>query len=505
LSVAAVRTPAEYENELRQYRFERAEESRVVAVGEKEVSEQAAIVERYAYLFSREQVEALRHAEEEAADENERERLYRLRKTCEAGLIAAEITEQEDELENKVLAARVTFRGTEMPLRSAQARLAVLPSYADREELGRIMGDETVKFNDDRLELLRALERLEAEVSGVPDPIERTEELKGISLRELAGALADARGRSDAVYGPLRERWFDRLLGHERDPLPSSYHGAYLRRLSPLEASYPRERSTEICLTTLRELGFDAESQPNIRLDLEDRPQKSPRARVIPSDPPDVVHLITRPHGGLRDYEAFLHEAGHALHFAGCDPRLPFAFRSVSRDNALTEIYSYVVQSVAREPGWHERHFDLSREEARENSEAAGFIAMLMFRRSVGKLDFELEFWSRFWDDGAAPELFGELITDAIGLRQRADFYLVDMDEGFYSADYLRAYIRSAQVRDYLRRDVGEDWWRNPKSGEFLRSLMAEGTRPTSEAVAARLGYQPFDAKPLLAEYGVTA
>ena len=41
---------------------------------------------------------------------------------------------------------------------------------------------------------------------------------------------------------------------------------------------------------------------------------------MIASDPPNVVHLITRAQGGLHDYQAFLHEAGHALHYAGCDP-----------------------------------------------------------------------------------------------------------------------------------------------------------------------------------------
>ncbi len=68
------------------------------------------------------------------------ERLYRLRKTCEGGLAAAELAEREDELENRFLAKRVTFQGEEMPLRNAQAKLAVLPSYADREELGRDPG-----------------------------------------------------------------------------------------------------------------------------------------------------------------------------------------------------------------------------------------------------------------------------------------------------------------------------------------------------------------------------
>jgi hypothetical protein len=81
MSVAAVRTPAEYESRLQGYVFERSEEGRAVRVGEKEVSEQAAIVARYADLFSREQLDALRAAEAEAADD-ERERLYRLRKAC---------------------------------------------------------------------------------------------------------------------------------------------------------------------------------------------------------------------------------------------------------------------------------------------------------------------------------------------------------------------------------------------------------------------------------------
>jgi hypothetical protein len=501
LSVAAIRTPAEYEDELRRYRFERSEENRAVRVGEKEVSEQAAIVERYAHLYSRDQLEALRRAEEEADDPDERERLYRLRLTCEAGLIAAEVTEQEDELANKVLAARITFRGEEMPLRTAQARLAVLPEYADRNELGKLQADASAEFNDDRRALLETVERLEAEITGIRDPVERSEEIKGISLRDLSSVLSDASAEGANAYGPLREHWFASLLGPDRDEVPPMYHVAYMRRLSPLEATYTKERATDVCLQTLREIGFDLEAQPNIKLDLEDRPQKSPRASVIPSDPPEVVHLITRAQGGLHDYEAFLHEAGHALHYGGCDPELPFTFRSVSRDHALTEIYSFTVESVVKEPGWHEHHFGLSPEQATENAQAALFVEMLLFRRYVAKLQFELQFWSGFWEDGARAERYEELLTQATGVRYRADWYLADMDEGFYSADYLRAWIRAAQVRDHLKREIGAHWWQDTRTGDFLRSLFTEGTKPTSEAIAARLGYGPTDVRPLLAEY----
>jgi hypothetical protein len=76
------------------------------------------------------------------------------------------------------------------------------------------------------------------------------------------------------------------------------------------------------------------------------------------------------------------------------------------------------------------------------------------------------------------------------------------MDSGFYSADYLRAWIRAAQLREYLRREVGEDWWRSPETGDLLRGLFREGTRPLSEDIAARLGFDPLDTQPLLAELG---
>src|SRR5580765_3994566 len=60
MSTTAVRSAAEFEEQLQRYLFERSEEGRAVRVGEKEVSEQAAIVARYADLFSREQLQTLR-------------------------------------------------------------------------------------------------------------------------------------------------------------------------------------------------------------------------------------------------------------------------------------------------------------------------------------------------------------------------------------------------------------------------------------------------------------
>jgi hypothetical protein len=501
VSVTGVRTPVEYEERLARYLFERSEEGRAVRVGEKETSEQAAIVDRYRDLFTTGQLDVLRQAEE-VADGDERELLYRLRKTCEAGIVAGELAAREDELENRILAARVDWRGEELPLRTAHARLAVLPAYGDRDELGSLANAESARFNDDRRELLAEGESLEAELSGEPDPIARNGDEKGISLRELERALDGAATASADAYDVMRRRWFERLLGPDREEVPTSNHTSYLRRLSPLEATYTKERAVAVCMATLDALGLDMAALPGIRLDLDDRPQKSPRACVIASDPPNVVHLITRAQGGLHDYQAFLHEAGHALHYASVDPGLPYTFRKLSRDHALTEIYSYIVEAVSREPGWHAEHFGLSDEEAQTNAEATVFLEALLFRRYTAKLQFELDFWGRYAEDGGTPDGYSERLTGATGIRYPRENYLSDMDSGFYSADYLRAWIRSAQLRRHLAEEVGENWWRRPETGERLRALWREGTRPTSEEIAARLGFDPLDTAPLLHELG---
>src|SRR5207249_1497931 len=90
----------------------------------------------------------------------------------------------------------------------------------------------------------------------------------------------------------------------------------------------------------------------------------------------------------------------------------PYTFRRISRDHALTEIYSYICEEITREPGWHAHYFGLSDDEARENAEATVFLEALLFRRYTAKLEFELEFWSQFEQ--------ADVTTDERGSRRAA-------------------------------------------------------------------------------------
>src|ERR1035437_7439118 len=113
----ALRNPDSFEARLAQFLYDRFEEARAVRVGEKEISDQAAIVKRYAYLFTRAQLESLaeheRQAESRGVAGGELDRLSRLRRPGGGGIVAAELAAREDALENELLAARLVWKGEE--------------------------------------------------------------------------------------------------------------------------------------------------------------------------------------------------------------------------------------------------------------------------------------------------------------------------------------------------------------------------------------------------------
>ena len=156
--------------------------------------------------------------------------------------------------------------------------------------------------------------------------------------------------------------------------------------------------------------------------------------------------------------------------------------------------------SRLRERRWHAEYFDLDDAEALDRSEATRFLELYLFRRYAAKLHYELQVWADFENAFDYAPVYSERLLSATGFRYRPDGFLADMDEDFYSADYLRAWVRAAQVRQYLRGEFGDSWWRQPETGEFLRELFFEGTRPSNEEIAGRLHFDPLDTRPLLDE-----
>lgn len=484
-------SPTDFATAMEQYYVDASDDARRVIAGLQEQSRSAEIYREYQHLFTSEQLEELARSRDGASDPVEHEALRRLWFEAADAVASRDLAQPYQDLTNDRLAWRATWDGEEISYNTILALCASEQDPDRRVQLYHLACEADATFQPRDLELAVESQRIRSEVFGLDGEVAIATARSGIDLQRFCQQVTDVSKATSASFEARAPEMFRELVGRDEER-PSRGHAAYMRSLHMFDDIYTRERMLEVCTKTVAELGFPLDRIPTIVSDLEDREQKSPRACVIPIKVPDEVHLLVRPTGGITDYQAFFHEAGHALHFGLTSSELPFAFRMLSPDHALTEIYSYVVERITHAPAWHVRHFGVDRQTAELVCARARFIDTQLFRRYVAKLTYELEFWR----DPAAPgnaDLYRTLLTDATSMEYDGRQYLVDIDPGLYAADYLRAWRTSEQVIGWLEDEFGEEWFADRRTGDYLRELFEQGTRPTNEEISRQIGSSPDD------------
>jgi hypothetical protein len=243
------------------------------------------------------------------------------------------------------------------------------------------------------------------------------------------------------------------------------------------DAAFPSERMLPALEGTLADLGIELRAQENVELDLDERPNKDPRAFCSPIEVPGRVVLVMKPQGGSNDWRALFHEAGHTEHFANMDPSLAMEERRFG-DNAVTEGWAMLLEYLTTDPVWLERRLDFPRPYAFASEGAVQLLWIV--RRYSAKLLYELEFHTAE-DPSALRPRYVELLSEATKVEPAAADYLGDIDGGFYASEYLRAWAFEAQMRAYLRERFGNAWFSRREAGSLLRELWAEGQKPTAD------------------------
>jgi hypothetical protein len=205
-----------------------------------------------------------------------------------------------------------------------------------------------------------------------------------------------------------------------------------------------------------------------------------------------------RPHGGQTDWNTFLHELGHALHFAYMQPDLTFAYRWFG-DNSITESYAMLFDHLMQDGGWLQRYTELSASSVRGFLRAAGFEELHFLRRYAAKLGYEIDLYSGTVGWKSLPDLYVDRLTSATSFRYNPADAFVDVDPRFYAARYLRAWQLQALLGETLVERFNEDWWRNPRAGPWVCSaLFGEGQRELADEQAERVSGKALSFAPLV-------
>jgi hypothetical protein len=443
-------------------------------------------------LFAPSAVDGLRELRERAAPgSEERHRLRMLLDFAVQGYLGDNTKAVESELARREAGLAIDVDGEKLGFRASTVAQANEPDAGRRAQIehGRLeLIDAELRPLQEELFGRRhagALELGWASYRGL------CADCKALDLEALHAQTDAFLARTSEPYGELLEAELRSILGLTFEQLRSS-DLPRLFRAPALDDPFPAERLVASFAETLSGLGIQLASRDGVTLDIERRPNKSPRAFCAPVRTPGEVYLVIAPSGGRDDFEALLHEGGHAAHAAHVDPVLPFEFRCLG-DNAITETYAFLFQHLLDDPRWLELHLGVR--------DASALLAysrpkrLLYLRRHAAKLSYELELHSAVGArslDGLGRR-YSELLGSALRLGWPAETFLADVDPGFYCACYLRAWALETRLRAHLRERFGTDWFRSPEAGKVLRELWREGQRSTPEELFEQLTGEQFD------------
>jgi hypothetical protein len=321
--------------------------------------------------------------------------------------------------------------------------------------------------------------------------------LSGFSLTTLREQCEQFLRDTQAAWDDSFPEFVKRVLGI--DPAKATRSDALaLFRAREFDSAFPANAMESQVQRQVRDMGIDPLAADRIRIDMAEREGKRSRAFCAPVRIPEEVYLVLRPHGGQTDWSTYLHELGHALHFAYMRPDYPFEYRWLG-DNSVTESYAMLFDHHMDDAGWLKRYTELRESNVRRFLRSAGFEELHYLRRYCAKLVYETHLYGGDVRWESLPDLYVELLSKATNFQYDRAEAFVDVDPRFYSARYLRAWQLQALLSETLVQQYDQDWWRNPRAGPWLiQTLFSEGQRELAHEQAKRVSGRELSFAPLV-------
>ena len=443
--------------------------------GHKASLDLAPIYDEYAELTSLEQANAI----ESAVDGNRRTReLWRFACQGYLGNLTREHAERAAQVEAELTA---TVDGDEIPFRMLRPTIANEP---DRERRRRLEETRNALTEEHLLPIQLDAAQVEREAVGelgAPNYVELHRRF-GFRLDELRGQCRTFLDETEQLWEQAGDRLF-RSRAAVGLAEAKRYDVARVFRAPEWDPSFPADRMLPALEATLGDLGIDLRAQANVELDVEQREKKTPRAFCAPIEVPQRVVLVIQPIGGVDDWRALFHEAGHTEHFAHTRADLAVEERRFG-DYAVTEGWAMLLEHLVQDAAWLNRRLDVPRPTDFVAESATGLLYLV--RRYCAKVLYELELHEA---DDPVPlrNRYVEILADALKIEPSGTDYLGDVDAGFYSTEYVRAWAFEAQLKRFFREKFGSTWFTRRDAGSLLRELWSEGQRPTADEILKEL------------------
>jgi hypothetical protein len=487
----------EYRSEYADFHTAYMREYYLFLSGQKNNLDLGPIYDRYSDLFSTDSVTRLKQSLVETPEhfETERAALKRLYNFAVEQFLEDYVKELTQEISEYEAAATIRVLGREMTFQDAAVALS---TERDRERRRAIYEKRLAVIeasNDLRTERMIRLHNA-ARSLGHPSYAALFQELRRLNYETLAQEAEPVLARTESIYNARLSEALKRDLDLEIEEAVR-HDSLFFVHLTRFDERFPAHQLLEVYSGTMAGLGICVGMQNNIVIDKEPRPRKTSRAFCLPVSVPNDIKLVIRPTGGQSDYQALLHESGHAQHYAWASKALRLEFRYTG-DYALTETYAFLFNHLITDSAWLASH--LGFQDNREFIRPVMLARLMTVRRYVAKLVYERELHAS-GDFARSAEAYASLQTEATRFKTCPTEFLYDLDDSFYSASYLRAWAFEVALREYMKSRFGQRWWATERAGNFLKEIWETGDRYTADEMASQIGIGPISFDPLIDEF----
>ena len=485
--------------ELEQYLYQASTEGRKVIVGVKDKLDLFSIVKKFPILYSQKTISFLQKVLAKEKNPLEKEKIERLISCISDIYLFRKTALIEDKISTFKSKAKIKIDKKDISFYNLEPLISNSDNYEIRDKYGKAYINtikKTLAQSQKVFEITTSSIKKDLKYNGYIDYCQKT---KQINYNDFAERLKLFASDTEKLYKKEVGFFLQSLIGKKLGEIPF-WHFFYARKIPYLDKYFPKNQLLPSVYKTLSGLGINLKEYKNIHIDAEPRPKKHPRACCYFSKTPQEIYLIIKPTGGIMDYGSFYHELGHTLHHGLTNPNLDFEIRHLSRSYTLSEVYAYLLEDLCCNPVWLKEIIGLNKKEINRVIYSSTLLDFMLMRRYIGKFLYELEMFKKsLIKDGG--KIYAKKLSDLTGFIYYPERYLDDTDAGFYSADYLRAWIANAQFKDYIIKRFGQNWFTKKKAGDFLKDLWFQGELFSSEELIEKLGYKAFDSKYLLKEY----
>ena len=449
-----------------------SEEYYLSSSGLKEESNLSEIYDEYQDLCSKDIINSLIEQNSANGADRQRSQMLEFLHSLYQGFLTRK---GSDELLRLEATSTLNIAGEVIPYRQAPVILKNESNREKRKLIQEAVHEIVERDNPKRLEMLQTVHRT-ADEFGYENYSELVEDVSGINLTHFLVLCEEFLSKTEDMYTDVATWAFRKHLNISLEEA-TTYDSTYLFRMTEFDDYFPAADLLPRVDKFISSMGLDMKVGGNITFDTESRPLKSSRAFCAPISVPDRIMLVIMPQGGLSDYQSFMHELGHAMHYAHTDHTLPMEFRYLG-DNSVTESFAMLFDHLTLNANWLKKIAEMT--DPKNYLLMANLLELYMLRRYCAKFIYEKELHGNT-DIADIPDAYSSILTEATKIDCKPVNYLNDVDSEFYCVRYLRAWMLQSLHNSYLIEEFGEDWFLNPETGGKLKELWHYGQKLNAE------------------------